>query len=96
MSNSADKPRPFNALKYSGLKPRKVFLKNEKYESTGTVVICIETTCSYSSKSFKAVYIGETGRYQNGDGSPRFQGFFGQVSEYLCSNFIPYNGEIIL
>lgn len=96
MDSANDKPKGFNALKYPGIKPRKVFLKNEKYECQGTVVVCIETTCSYSSPTFKAVYIGQTGQYLRVNGGTKFETFFGTIWDCACSNYTLYDGEITL
>jgi len=90
MDNTQEKI--INGLDISKLKPRRVFLRNEKYECQGTIVVCIETTCSYTNDHFKAVYVGDTGRYSGN--KPIYM--FGSPFNCVCSNYEPFSGNINL
>jgi len=96
MSMSIPNVYKVNALKPRGIKERIIFLKNEKYECQGSIVVCIKTTCSYSSTTFKAIYIGQTGQYSTGNGGIIFKGFFGEIQNCLCVNYKPYHEGILL
>lgn len=91
ITTAQDKEPPIKGLDTRHLKERKVFLKNEKYECQGTVVVCTETTCNYSSLNFKAVYVGYTRKWS---GNPSH--FFGESFECPCVNYNKFEGEIIL
>lgn len=66
---------------------RKIFLKGKIYTCQSTTVMCTETTCSYSSETFKGIVIKQTKQLQPSAGTN---------DEWLCSTFQEETDNITL
>lgn len=67
------------------MKDRKIFLKGKVYTCQNTIVMCTETTCSYSSDIFKGIMLKETKDYPAG-----------RTAQWLCESFQELTDNIIL
>lgn len=84
-----------NALTIEDAPKRKIFLKNNKYECQGVIVVCTKTTCNYTEHTFDAIYIGKTKRYTS-KGKVANNNTFGDIMKCSTINYSEFNGEITL
>ena len=77
------------------IEQRKVFLRNEKYECQGTVVLCTATTCNLTSNTFEAIYLGDTNQFANMDGSAKTpKNMIGDKMKCMCVSYKPFTRDI--
>ncbi len=74
---------------------RKIFLRNEKYECQGVVVLCTATTCNFTSNTFEAIYLGDTKQFANIDGTDKIPKYMiGDKINCTCVNYKPFTRDI--